>query len=512
MQETISNNKRIAKNTLMLYIRMVLSVVVSLYTSRVVLEVLGVEDYGIYGVVGGVVAMFSFLNSSMSGATSRFLTYELGQGNSERLKNTFSSAIIIHLAIAVMVLILAETIGLWFLTHKLVIPDGRMDAAHWVYQCSIFSAMLTITQVPYNSLIIAHERMGVYAYIEILNVVLKLLIVYLLMICNFDKLKLYAILFLGVTVVIMLICRVYCIRKFSEARFSLKWKKELALPMLSFTSWDFYGNMCATVRQQGNNFLINTFIGVAANASASIAMTVNVIVGGFASNIITAFRPRIIKNYSQKQWKEMQDMINSAIKYTLLFFIFLAIPLFFETSIVLKIWLGNVPQYAESFIRLILIANGLGVVNTVIVIGIHATGNIKRLSFLTGTFYLLSIPIAYVFLRYGYSANIVYVVYALSNLVIVGINLWILRQEIAEIRVLQILREVILVILVALLSAGLIYPIYNNLESGLLRLILITICDLIIFPSIAYIISLNSEQRAIVRKILSRKFTINNGK
>ena len=236
-------------------------------------------------------------------------------------------------------------------------------------------------------------------------------------------------------------------------------------------------------------------------------MTVNVIVGGFASNIITAFRPRIIKNYSQQQWDEMQAMINNAIKYTLLFFILLAIPLFFETSTALKIWLGNVPQYAESFIRLILIANALGVINTIIVIGIHATGNIKRLSFLTGTFYLLSIPIAYLFLRFGHSANIVYVVYALSNLAIVGINLWIIRQEIAEIRILQILREVVLVILVALLSAGLIYPIYSNWESGLLRLILVTICDLIILPSLAYIISLNSEQRAMVRKIISSKLT-----
>ena len=208
MTEISSNNKRIAKNTVMLYIRMLLSTVVSLYTSRVVLQVLGVEDYGIYGVVGGVVAMFSFLNSTMAGATSRFLTFEMGKGDKERLKDTFSSALIIHVGIALLVLILAETVGLWFLNNKLVIPEGRMGAAHWVYQCSILSTIFGITQVPYNALIISHERMGIYAYIEILNVSLKLLIVFLLTIFTIDKLKVYVVLVLTVSIIIRMIYRI----------------------------------------------------------------------------------------------------------------------------------------------------------------------------------------------------------------------------------------------------------------------------------------------------------------
>ncbi|MDY4779993.1 MAG: polysaccharide biosynthesis protein, partial [Sodaliphilus sp.] len=217
MQDTTSNNKRIAKNTIMLYIRMFISMVVGLYTSRVVLATLGVEDYGIYGVVGGVVGMMGFLNASMSGATSRFLTFELGKGDKERLAKTFSSALIVHIIIAIVVLILAETIGLWFLCNKLNIPADRMEAAHWVYQFSIFGAMLGITQVPYNASIIAHEKMDVYAYMEILNVTLKLLIVYLLTIGHFDKLKLYAVLTFAVSLIIMMIYRIYCLRHFKES-------------------------------------------------------------------------------------------------------------------------------------------------------------------------------------------------------------------------------------------------------------------------------------------------------
>ena len=273
-QEAPTSNKRIAKNALMLYIRMFISMIVGLYTSRVVLATLGVEDYGIYGVVGGVVSMMGFLNASMSGATSRFLTFELGRGDMKRLADTFSSALIVHIGIAIIVFIVAETVGLWFLCNKLVIPEDRMEAAHWVYQCSILSAMLGITQAPYNASIIAHEKMGVYAYVEILNVTLKLLIVYLLVIGDFDKLKLYAVLVLAVSVLIMLIYRIYCIRMFQETHFHFVWKKDILKPLLSFSGWNLYGNLGNMFQQQGTNFVINFFFGVVMNAAMSVGLTV----------------------------------------------------------------------------------------------------------------------------------------------------------------------------------------------------------------------------------------------
>ena len=258
IEQPLNSNRRIAKNALMLYIRMFISMIVSLYTSRVVLNVLGVEDYGTYGIVGGVVGMLGFLNASMSGATSRFLTFELGRGNMKRLSDTFASALIAHIGIAIIVFVIAETIGLWFLLNKLVIPEGRMTAAHWVYQMSIVSAMIGITQVPYNATIMAHEKMDVY----------------LLTIGNFDKLILYGALVLMVSITIRMIYRIYCIRHFEESHFHWVWDKSIMKPLLGFSGWDLYGNMAFTIRMHGANFIINTFYGVALNAACSVAATV----------------------------------------------------------------------------------------------------------------------------------------------------------------------------------------------------------------------------------------------
>lgn len=332
MQDTTSNNKRIAKNTIMLYIRMFISMVVGLYTSRVVLATLGVEDYGIYGVVGGVVAMMGFLNASMSGATSRFLTFELGRGDKDRLAKTFSSALIVHIAIAIIVFILAETVGLWFLCNKLNIPEGRMEAAHWVYQFSILATMLSITQVPYNATIIAHEKMDVYAYMEILNVTLKLLIVYLLTIGNFDKLKLYAVLTFAVSLIIMMIYRIYCLRHFKESRFHWVWDKTYLTPLLSFSCWDLYGNACVTARQQGTNFLVNIFFGVTYNAASSVATTVNGVVLGLTFTLIPALQPQIVKRYAVGDIKGMQSLMNNGIKYFSLLYLALLFPFLMEAD------------------------------------------------------------------------------------------------------------------------------------------------------------------------------------
>ena len=262
MAESVVSNKRIAKNTIMLYIRMLLSVVVSLYTSRIVLEVLGVEDYGLYGLVGGVVAMFSFLNSTMAGATSRFLTFEMGRGDQERVKSTFSSALIIHIAIALLVLVLSETVGLWYLNNKLVIPENRMYAAHWVLQFSVLGMIVSFTQVPYNAAIIAHEKMDVYAYVELLNVFLKLCIVYLLSIGNFDKLILYAFLVLVVSILIAFIYRIYCIRHYEETKFTMHFDKKISKEIVSFSLYNLLGNMGTVVNTQGTAFVINKFFGL----------------------------------------------------------------------------------------------------------------------------------------------------------------------------------------------------------------------------------------------------------
>ena len=354
-----SSNRRIARNTLMLYIRMLLTVAVGIYTSRVVLNTLGVEDYGICNVVGGVVSMLGFLNASLAGATSRFITFELGRGDRQRLADTFSSALIAHMGIALVVVLVAETAGLWFVTHKLVIPAERMTAALWVYHLSIAAAAISITQVPYTACVIAHERMGVYAYMEILNSVLKLLIVYVLLVGNFDKLKLYAVLTFLISATIAIIYRIYCIRMFDEAHFHWTINKAILRPMVSFSAWDVYGNLSVSANSQGTNMMLNMFFGPIVNAAAGVANTITGIISGFANNVTTAFRPQIVKQYAQGNISEMQQLLTNAAKFHLLLFMTLMIPLFIEIENVLRLWLGQVPPHAVQFCRATLLCQAI---------------------------------------------------------------------------------------------------------------------------------------------------------
>lgn len=502
MQDTTSNNKRIAKNTIMLYIRMFISMLVGLYTSRVVLATLGVEDYGIYGVVGGVVGMMGFLNASMSGATSRFLTFELGKGDKERLAKTFSSALIVHIAIAIIVFILAETVGLWFLCNKLNIPAERMQAAHWVYQLSILSAMFGITQVPYNAAIIAHEKMDVYAYVEILNVSLKLLIVYLLCIGNFDKLILYASLMLAVSILIMMVYRIYAIRQFPEAHFHWIWDKTYLRPLLSFSGWDLYGNACVIARQQGTNFLINIFYGVVYNAASGIATTVQGTISGLAFNIILAFRPQIIKQYAKGNVEDMSKLVGNAVCFTTILFGCMSIPLILETHYIMKAWLGVIPEKSEIFCQILLIASFLGLLNNIWNTCIHATGKIKEISIFSGTFFLISLPIIYVVFQFKAPVESAYLVFILSIVFVNVSNLLIIKKEIPKLKLNFVFLNYIKVIIVLMASYYITSLFKAQMQETFIRLLVdCFICWIIIFAS-SFIFILNKKQKkSIISKI-----------
>ena len=502
MQDTTSNNKRIAKNTIMLYIRMFISMVVGLYTSRVVLATLGVEDYGIYGVVGGVVGMMGFLNASMSGATSRFLTFELGKGDKERLAKTFSSALIVHIGIAIVVLILAETVGLWFLSNKLNIPAERMQAAHWVYQLSILSAMFGITQVPYNAAIIAHEKMDVYAYVEILNVSLKLLIVYLLCIGNFDKLILYASLMLAVSILIMMVYRIYAIRQFPEAHFHWIWDKTYLRPLLSFSSWDLYGNACVIARQQGTNFLINIFYGVVYNAASGIATTVQGTISGLAFNIILAFRPQIIKQYAKGNVEDMSKLVGNAVCFTTILFGCMSIPLILETHYIMKAWLGVIPEKSEIFCQILLIASFLGLLNNIWNTCIHATGKIKEISIFSGTFFLISLPIIYVVFQFKAPVESAYLVFILSIVFVNVSNLLIIKKKIPKLKLNFVFLNYIKVIIVLMASYYITSLFKAQMQETFIRLLVdCFICWIIVFAS-SFIFILNQKQKkSIISKI-----------
>ncbi len=500
----ISNNRRIAKNAIALYVRMLLTTLVTLYTSRVVLDMLGVEDFGIYALVGGVVAMLGFLNAAMSGATSRFLTFELAKGDEERLRDTFNSAMIIHVGIALFVFVVAETVGLWLVNTRLVIPEERLFAANCVYQFSILSAMVGITQVPYNADIIANEKMDVYAYVEMLNVGLKLAVVFLLGVGIFDKLILYAFLILCVSVIIAMIYRLYCLRHFSESRLRWVWDKTLLKPMLAFSGWDLYGNMSVTVRQQGLNMLLNLFFGPVVNAASSIATTVNGAVNGLATNIIVAFRPQIIKNYSCNQMDSFFAIMVNAVIFSISFLAAVSIPLYFEMEMVLQLWLGQIPDYVVAFVRVILIANVLGVINSVVTIGIHSTGNIKKLSVISGSLYLFTLPITYVLLKLNCSANAAYVVYAIMMAFILGTNLFILKGMVVQFDLGKFLIVILRILIMISLGVAMSYPIYLTLPQSFERLLIMCAASVVSIAALMYLIVLNREQRQSCNRYIGR--------
>lgn len=500
---TLSNNRRIAKNTLMLYVRMLFSMVVSLYTSRVVLNTLGVEDYGIYGVVGGVVSMFSFLNASMSGATSRFLTFEMGKGDFQRLKETFSSALMIHIGIALLVLLLAETVGLWFLNHKLVIPEERMSAAQWVYQLSILSMVVGVTQVPYNASIIAHEKMDVYAYVEILNVTLKLLIVYLLTVGQFDKLIFYAVLVFVVSVIVAFTYRIYCLRKFDECRFHWVWKPEILKPMMSFSGWDLYGNMCYIGRTQGINFLLNMFFGVTLNAANNIVSTVNGFILGFAGNVLNAFKPSIIKIYAQNDSSLFQRTFENVTKYFSLLLVLISIPFYLEIDYILQLWLGGVPLFTNDFCRIILVTNSITMPAIAVTVAIHATGRIKIPSFIIGSFYLLIVVISYICLKMGTGVYTVYIVNGVLVIMSMLANFYLLKQRILYFNIQRFVRKAVFpVYILAVITFMITLFVRNSLEEGFFRLLSVLFVSFLSLSALSLCLLLSKDERIYIKRMV----------
>lgn len=432
MPQDSHNNKRIVKNTALLYVRMFFSMAISLYTSRVVLSTLGVEDFGIYGVVGGIVTLFDFLNASMSGSTSRFLTFELGKKNKENLCDTFCTAMFVHISIAIVVLLIAEPVGVWFIHAKMQVPPERMDAAQMVLHLSVLSMMINVTQVPYNASIISHERMDVYAYVEMANVVMKLAIVYLLQIGHFDKLILYAILSFLVSISIAMFYRVYCIRNFSECHVYKVWRADIFKKMLAFSGWDLYGNLSVTMRTQGVNMLLNMFFGPVMNAAASIASQVQGAVIAFAQNVTTAVRPQIIKKYAAGEMESMVSLVRNAVKLNYLVILLITTPLITELHYVLFLWLGQVPSNAVTFCSFTLLFNFFSNLSFLLVTGIHATGKIFRPSFINGTLYLLVVPISFLSFKLGGAAWTSYLLNVLAVFIGMLSNAYTLNLYIKE--------------------------------------------------------------------------------
>lgn len=507
MQETSSNNKRIVKNTAVLYIRMLFTMAIGLYTSRVVLKVLGVEDYGVYNVVGGIVGMLAFLNSTMSSATSRFLTFELGRGDKNRLGDTFNAAFIIHHVIALLVVFIVETVGLWFLYNKLVIPDERMTAAFWVLQFSIISSFFGITQVPYNACIIAHEKLDVFAYIQILESILKLLVVYLITLVNYDKLITYAFLYLIVSILIRCIYRWYAIRHFEESHFRFKTSREIVKPMLSFSSWDILGHFGYTFRLQGCNMVLNMFFGTVVNAAGGIASTVQGTLLNFSNNITTAVKPQIIKRYSMGNKVSMVNLLISSIRLNLFMILLVTIPTIIEIPYLLSLWLIDVPEHCVIFCQIALCANILTSYSQLIYICIQASGDLRRTSINRNIIYISTPFVLYGLYRFGtFSPALAYFLLFGGQLLQSVLDINVLRHKISELNVKELyfdfLKVSVIVLFVMIICIGLHRIIFSDFVS----LIVVYLASTIFLVLLFYAIVFKQQEKDYIKTQLLKRF------
>ncbi|MFQ2665208.1 lipopolysaccharide biosynthesis protein [Aeromonas caviae] len=401
-------HNRIVKNSLFLYFRMILTLVVTLYTSRVVLNVLGVEDFGIYNVVGGVVTMMAFLSGAMSSATQRFLSFELGKGDVKQLDHVFKMSINIHLLVILIIVLLAETLGLWFVNAKLVIPVERIPAANWVFHCALFSFCCTVISVPYNAAIIAYERMSAFAYVSIIDVILKLVVVTILMKYGDDKLELYASLLSLVSIIIFFCYYFYVGQKLPISKFNVYWDAELFRTLFGYTGWNLFGNLAVVMSNQGVNILLNIFFGAHINAARAIAIQVNGAISGFVGSLQMAINPQITKAYAIGDFKYMHILVYSGARYTFFLLLFLSLPVFIESKGFLALWLGEVPQYADIFVKLILIESGILCLSGTLMTSAQATGRIKLYQSVVGSIQLLNIPLSFMLLTVYSNPSVVY--------------------------------------------------------------------------------------------------------
>jgi len=493
-----SNTTRIAKNTLMLYFRQILIMLVNLYTVRVVLEILGVQDYGIYNVVGGVVVLFTFLNSAMTNATQRFLNFALGQDDAEQVRNVYSASLIIHIAIAVLVVILAQTLGLWFFHTWLNIPYERQAAAFAVYQFSVATTVIGILQAPYRATIIAHEKMPFFAILSIVEAVLKLGVVFALPVILFDKLMVYAFLICITGVVILLLHKLYCNRSFEAARFRHCGDKELFRQLLGFSGWSIFGGVAQISRYQGINILVNIFHGVTVNAAMGVAAQVNAAVYQFVSNFQIAFNPQIVKSYAARNYDYFMRLIFRTAKISFCLLFLFVLPLYANADFILQIWLTNVPKYTVAFTRLILFFSLVGAISDPLGMSIRATGDIKNYQLILSCFIFASLPVSFLFLLADFSP--VWVLIAKIGLGALALvwQIFFLGRKI-KLPVKGFFFEVIIPMFII---AGISTPVTIFLQSLFIddwsRLIISCIVSTVTIGCLMYMIGLNRQERILL--------------
>lgn len=506
-KEISNNNRRIAKNTLLLYLRMFITMCIGIYTSRIILKNLGVVDFGIYNVVSGMVTMFTFLNTTLATSTQRFITFSLGRESLiERIK-TFSTAFWIHLYLSIIMMIIILIMGLWFMDGHLNIPNERMSAAYWVFGCSLIIIMMSITQVPYTSSIIAHEDMKVYAYMSIYEALSKLVVAIGITVISYDQLIIYSLLIMLTRLVNLGLYRYYCQKHYKECSLTRVIDKPLLKSMLSFSGWNVFGCMAFMLNNQGFNILINIIFGPIMNTAREIANLLNSYVLQLVNNFLTASNPQIVKYHACGDKESMVKLINNSAKYAGILMAVMLLPLYFEIDYILKIWLGETPKETVFFTRIVLVQSLIQTMSRSIVMGIHATGKMKLPSILSSSILLLILPISWGLLKIGVGLPIVLSINLLPWVFETGVLAYLLYKYV-NFSIFQYLKEVYCVVLfIMIIMIVPLYCINVSLNEGLFRLLSSCICSVIVSFILIYRFVLSKELKVMVRERIINMLT-----
>lgn len=503
--QTSDNNKRIAKNTLFLYLRMFVMMLTALFTSRIVLDVLGAADYGLNNIIGGVVVLFSFLNSALLSATQRFLNFHLGRQDYKQTNVVFCMSMNTYLLLSIVVVVLGETVGLWFVNTQLNIPSERMYAAQWVYQFTLIQFVINLLRVPYNASIIAYEKMNFYAYVSLVEVIAKLLVVYLLYITTFDKLIFYSFLYTIVPLIVAFIYKIYCNRNFDTTKYKRIWDRIAFKEMFSFSGWSLFGSLANLAAQQGLNILINIFYGVTVNAAAGIANQVSTNVYGFISNFQTAFQPQIVKTYAAKEVERFHKLIFQTSKFSYFMVLVLVLPILFTIDGILDIWLKEVPKYTAIFCRLILVFLSIEAITAPLWMSVQATGKIRNYQILVASLIFLNFPVAYIVLKLGMPVYSVWVIRIIVNIVVM-IARYIYMKKKLNFPLLSYLKAVITPILSVTFVAIPIPLILNYMIHGFWQnMIIVGIATFALTILDVYFVGMNTHEKLLVRNMILKK-------
>ncbi|MBR4325190.1 MAG: oligosaccharide flippase family protein [Bacteroidales bacterium] len=501
-----SSTSRIAKNTLLLYFRMLLTMGVSLYTSRVILNALGIEDYGIYNVVGGVVAMFGILSGSLSAAISRFITFELGKGDLDKLKRIFCTSVNIQVILIAIITILMETVGIWFLNNKMVIPEERLAAANWVFQFSVITFALNLLSVPYNAVIIAHEKMSAFAYISIVDCTLKLIVAFIIAYNPFDRLVYYGLLIMIVGLINRMMYAIYSKRHFEEATYRMIFDKGLMKEMFGFAGWNFIGTSSSLLRDQGGNLLMNLFFGPVANAARGIAMQVHTAVSSFTSNFTTAVAPQITKSYASGEKDYMMKLIFQCTKFSFYLVLLIAQPVLLATSYLLELWLGQIPDYSVNFVRLSMILILCDSLSHAITTAASATGNIKKYQLVVGGCQSLNFPLSYLWLYFGAKPECVFIVAIIISIICNMLRV-LMTRKLVDLPIYQFLHDVGLrIVAVAGVSISILAVLHLYFENTIVHFLSFSAIATICLAVTVYCLGCSKSDRAFLKKqVLSIK-------